>query len=353
MDINAYEALRKHLDKFPTGFPKSEGNIEIAILKKFFSEEEAEIAVHLPLLMAGLPKNVQTIAAEMQKDETALENILNAMVHEGLISAVGEGKTKGYMLLPFIPGFLEYKADELDAETAQLVEDYLNIIYGEWSKTPASLTKVFPINRSISPNATVHPYEDVIKAIESSTNICLMPCVCRTQKKLIGEACGKPINTCMYLNDYANHLLGIGKGRKLTKPEAMDILTEAEQAGLVHISTNTRGLGAICSCCGCCCLALRGITQLKAPQALAKSDFKLVVDSDLCVGCEECIDRCWTKSLSMQDEKVSVDRQRCIGCGACAYVCPTEALRLERKSEKEMTPTPKDYPELLSKMGWR
>ena len=44
MCSNSYENLRRLLDTFPTSFPKTEEGIEIALLKKFFSEEEAEIA---------------------------------------------------------------------------------------------------------------------------------------------------------------------------------------------------------------------------------------------------------------------------------------------------------------------
>jgi hypothetical protein len=43
MCSNSYENLRRLLDAFPTSFPKTEEGIEIALLKKFFSEEEAEI----------------------------------------------------------------------------------------------------------------------------------------------------------------------------------------------------------------------------------------------------------------------------------------------------------------------
>jgi Na+-translocating ferredoxin:NAD+ oxidoreductase subunit B len=48
MPKDVYEKLRGFLDTFPTGFPKTAEGIELEILKRLFSEEEAEIAVHLP-----------------------------------------------------------------------------------------------------------------------------------------------------------------------------------------------------------------------------------------------------------------------------------------------------------------
>jgi len=39
-----YEQLAKALDRLPNGFPRTPSNVEIAILEKIFSLEEASIA---------------------------------------------------------------------------------------------------------------------------------------------------------------------------------------------------------------------------------------------------------------------------------------------------------------------
>jgi hypothetical protein len=44
---DVYEALREHLDSLPAGFPATESGVEIRILKRLFSPEEAELARHL------------------------------------------------------------------------------------------------------------------------------------------------------------------------------------------------------------------------------------------------------------------------------------------------------------------
>lgn len=353
MSEDVYEKLRAHLDTFPTSFPDTEEGAAIGLLKKFFSEEEAEMAVQLPLMMGGVPKNSQTIAQEMKKDVEKVEDILDTMAKKGLIYVVNEGKAKGYSLLPFVPGIMEFNVEKFDVEVAELYERFYKGYIVEKMKSKVPLTKVVPINRSISVETSVHPYEDVVNALEHSTSICLMDCMCRTQKKLIGEDCGRPIETCLYLNQYADHLLSIGKGKRLTKEEAVEVITKAEDAGLIHISNNAQGLQGLCSCCGCCCGALRGITKMKNPNAVAKSDFRLVIDPDLCNGCGECVERCLTEALSIGNEHVAVDRERCIGCGSCSYICPTEALSLRRKPLDEIKPTPRSFVDLLSEMGWR
>ena len=354
MTNDVYEKLRVRLDAFPTAMPSTAEGTEIALLKKLFTEEEAETASQLPLMMEGLPKESRVVAREMGKEPEQVERLLDAMVQKGLLFMVDLGGGKGYALLPFTPGILEFNVDRIDAETAMLFEKYHKkymLTMVESNKIP--MTKVVPINRSLSSETQVHPYEDVLAAIENSTSLCLLDCMCRIQKKMIGEDCGRPIETCLYMNEYADHLLQIGKGRPVTKEEAVEVLNKAEDAGLIHISNNAQGLQGLCSCCGCCCMDLQVLTKMKTPEIIAKSDFKLAVNPELCTGCELCIDRCWSEALSLEDEKILVDRNRCIGCGSCAYMCPTEALCMERKPDDEVEPIPRDFEELLTEMGWR
>ncbi len=353
MVTNAYGNLAEHLNTFPTSFPRTKEGTEIALLKKFFTEEEAEIAAKLPLMFGGQPKDAQIIADEMNKDVNEVQTTLDAMVNKGLAHVLSEGDFKGFALFAFVPGIMEFNTERTDREAAQLFEDYYEIFFTERSKSRVPLSKVVPINRSLTEEVNVRPYEDVAEAIRTSTSICLMPCMCRNQKKAIGKDCGRPIDTCLYLNEFAEHLLGLGKGRRLTKEEAMKVLTEAEDAGLVHISGNAQGLLGICSCCGCCCISLRGMTQLKNPRAFAKSDFEVALDSDRCIACGECVDRCWMDALSVVDDHAVINRDRCIGCGACVYTCPAEALTLERRPQAETKPLAQDMSELLAEMGWR
>ena len=350
---DVYEKLRAHLDSFPTSFPASEEEFEIDLLKKFFTEEEAEIAAYLPLTTSGLPKDSRAVADEMKRDENNVKMILNAMTKKGLVLPFSKEKVKGFFLNPFVPGIMEFNADVYDAEIAQLYEKYEEKFLSEKMKSKDTLGKILPVNRSLSSQTTIHSYENVVSAIDTSTSICVLPCMCRTQKKLAGKGCGKPVNTCIYFNHTADYLIKIGKGKKLRKDEAIDIITEAEDAGLIHVANNSKGILGLCSCCGCCCLELRSIIKMKNPQAVTRSDFRVAVNSDLCAGCGECIERCWFEALSIENEHAFVDLEKCVGCGACAYTCPTEALVMHRKPAEEIDPAPDNYADLISKMGWR
>lgn len=47
---NIYKKLATHLDNLPAGFPPTESGVEFRILKRLFTEEEAEIATGLTMM---------------------------------------------------------------------------------------------------------------------------------------------------------------------------------------------------------------------------------------------------------------------------------------------------------------
>ena len=157
-------------------------------------------------------------------------------------------------------------------------------------------------------------------------------------------------------NLVAVELDGRGGLNLANHPDALvteDILRETEEVGLVHTAGNYRdGHFYICNCCTCCCGILRGVAEFGIPTAVAHSDFHAVVDADLCIGCEDCVERCQFGALAVPEDlaNVEVDYARCVGCGVCATVCTTDALHLERRPEGETPPLAAEKDEW---MVWR
>ncbi|MDD3621185.1 MAG: 4Fe-4S binding protein [Methanofollis sp.] len=54
-----------------------------------------------------------------------------------------------------------------------------------------------------------------------------------------------------------------------------------------------------------------------------------IVDSDLCVGCETCVDECPVEAIAMEDGIAVIDNDLCTDCGTCVDVCPAEAIQME------------------------
>lgn len=357
MELDVYEKLRERLDIFPTSFPKTEEGIEIAILKRLFSEKEAEIAGLLPLMGKESPASMETISLQMKGNSKALSRILENMAPKGLVHVKGFKEFRQYSLLPFMPGIYEFNFDRVDRELAELLDRYMTRYpYRQTFKSKSPVGRIIPVNRSISSLTTVHPYEDIVKAIETSSSLAVTPCICRTKKKALDKGCDYPLETCLYLNDYADYLNRIGKGRNLSQGEALALLQKTAGAGLVHLSMNLQETAVICSCCPCCCEGLKGIIKLAKMEKLelgSVMNFDLVIDHDRCTLCETCLGRCPTEALTVKDNHLVLNPARCFGCGACVHTCPAEALWLERKPEAEIKPTPRDFSELFSQMGWR
>ena len=65
MSEDVYLRLREFMDKLPAGYPATPTGVEIRILKKLFTPEQAELALKL----SSEPEEVQTIAARTGLDQ--------------------------------------------------------------------------------------------------------------------------------------------------------------------------------------------------------------------------------------------------------------------------------------------
>ena len=75
MHQNVYEKLAHHLDTLPAGFPKTDSGVELRILKRHFTEEEAELTCYLTFR----PEPVEKIARRANRSEDELTDILYQM----------------------------------------------------------------------------------------------------------------------------------------------------------------------------------------------------------------------------------------------------------------------------------
>jgi len=54
----------------------------------------------------------------------------------------------------------------------------------------------------------------------------------------------------------------------------------------------------------------------------------LIIDRELCIGCEACVDACAFDAIHLDEEGIAAANDNCTACGACIDECPTEALSL-------------------------
>ncbi|CAG1011520.1 hypothetical protein ANAEL_04200 [Anaerolineales bacterium] len=336
MNIN-YKHLAERLNSLPNGFPPTNDGRELKLLAKIFTPEQAELAAQL----SSEFETAEEIAARTGKNASELRNQLKAMSRSGLIEAGKKDGKLGFKSMPFVVGIYEAQIGKMDAELAQLFEDYFHGSFGEILNVKPQLHRVIPINETIRNSMEVRPFESAAEIVDAMNSWGVQDCICRKQKALIGQGCEHPVDVCMVFHPKPNAFDGNSVIHALTHDEAMATLHRAAQAGLVHsVSNSQEGLYYICNCCTCSCGILRGMAELGIANVVAASAFVNQVDETLCGGCENCVETCSFDALTMDGALVKVNAVRCVGCGVCVLNCPSEALGLVRRPEEEVMRVP-------------
>jgi len=330
--MNPYERLAKVLDTIPNGYPPADDGSHLKVLEWIFTPEEAELASKLKL--SG--ETLDEISTRLNQPKEELGKLLDLMLEKGQINSWVSKRAgaRKYGLFPFAVGIYEEQLNRMDAEFAQIFEQYFSHENGfrKLVKTKPVIFQVIPVNQSVSTELEIHSLEKAEELIESSASWGVRECICRKQKDLIGEGCDYPRSVCLaFAPNKENAFDNDELTKSITKEESLRLLREAEEAGLVHCTYNVQsGRTFICNCCTCCCGILRGVENLENPREYIKTDFIMTVNANLCTGCESCVDRCQFDALSVPEDVCVVDTKRCIGCGVCALVCPEGALELVR-----------------------
>jgi Na+-translocating ferredoxin:NAD+ oxidoreductase subunit B len=341
---DAYQALREHLDNLPAGFPATESGVEIRILKRLFTSEEAKLAVHLRQKL----EQAAVIAERVGMTEAEIAPLLQAMARKGLIFSIEtEERPPAFMAAQFVVGIWEYHVNELDEAFAREMEEYLPFLTKEAFDHLPQL-RTIPVGKSIDAGMKVMPYEKAEELVRKQKKFLVAPCICRKEHQLKGEGCEKLMDACLVFGWGADYYERNGIGRVITLEETLDILQKADEEGLVLQPSNAQEIVNICCCCGDCCQVLIHLKSHPAPAAVASTAFVARVDAESCIGCETCLDRCQMDALSMEDDHAVLNQDRCIGCGLCVSTCPSEAITLERKSEDERTAVPKNQMEAFA-----
>ena len=262
------ERLADALDRLANGFPRTTAGVEIRLLQKMFSAEEAAVA-------AALTARPQTSALVAKRAGVAPGNartILKSLAERDLVWLSTEPGSRGYRLAPFVVG--SYEAHMLttrDPEYAAVVEEYLT------SGGAAAIMAPQPaIQRAVPARAAVKeewvlPYDDVRQLLLGADAFRLEDCVCRVQQDQLGQRlCDFPVATCLW---FSSGEPSAAEGT-ISRAEALAFLDHVEEVGLVHTVSNAReGAGYVCNCCGCCCGLLRGITEWGIEHSVAQANY--------------------------------------------------------------------------------
>ena len=137
---DSYKKLAEKLDKLPNGFPATDSGIELRILQKIFTPEEAEMAVKI----RPIPETADAIAHRLGRMLDEMQSILDNMVLKGQIGTAKMKEGQVYMLVPFVVGIFEFQLYRLDKELADLVRAYAPYLMPSLGQHKPSLVRVIP-----------------------------------------------------------------------------------------------------------------------------------------------------------------------------------------------------------------
>ncbi len=341
-----YRALAERLNKNPVGAPINE--TLMAILYSLYTESEAMVGSKFRLV----PMKLEQIAKVTGIKEEQLKTILEGMANKGLVLDIPLKDTFYYTLAPMVIGFFEFTfmrvRDDVNFKNlAGLFQNYFNTkeVRDELSgdSTKMMRTLVYESLIAVSVETEVLTYERASEIIRESGGGAISICPCRHKASHLGKSCGAPLEVCTSLGNAAEWIIRRGMGKPATVDELLKVLDQTEKYGLVHNCDNVLNKPTfICHCCGCCCEVLIAINEA-GKYITHPSNFLPVLETEKCVGCGTCADRCHIRAITMQEDEYGaeipvVNKEICLGCGVCASACPSSSLTMSRRTVLHVPP---------------
>jgi ferredoxin len=345
----------------------------IAILKHIIEDAEDELDL-IAAFRRKASQSMEELTASSTFSQDKIDQLTSRLAKKGLI--FNQPSSTGVMVYRLLPlmtvGLMEYKfmgelkGDKnetrlaelfqklLDEVRDQVQENYDNLIPMLKAAPPVDRTvptrttedgkiiKIIPLTREVEvPEEFILPSQSVEEIIDKFDEIAVGHCFCRQRRKVLGEPCGTeaPVINCFTFGKSARHTAAQGFARMVSKQEALSIMKEAEEAGLVHKafhpgSKESRPETSICNCCKDCCDTLR-LWRDGAFPLINATYYLSVIDPDMCTGCGICTERCPTEAIQLNTEGIAErDEGTCFGCGICARFCPEEAISLKEGFRK-------------------
>ena len=323
-----------------------------------YTEEEAEVVSALGFL--GLP--ARAIARKLKRPVREVTPILESLSGRLLIQSLNMKGIPIYSFMPLVPGVFEAQMIRSKGEYGEYYKEFSRLFetfYEEfctWIQPKLEgkdlrFGRIIPVERSLerSPGISVMALstDKYSEMVDRNNSFCLVHvCACRHERELVGKGCGKPKDVCSAMGWLADLLIEKDMARRVSKEEFIDAKMRAADAGLVNLVDNLENPLQVCSCCGCCCGALRLLSEFNIPTIIARSHFEAAIDTAKCIGCGNCAEVCPMDAITLKKatprarkkKKASLDPVRCIGCGLCVSKCDRQKAITLRPREDYKPP---------------
>jgi Na+-translocating ferredoxin:NAD+ oxidoreductase subunit B len=350
-----YRQLQQHLDQQAVGFPAAKSGADVRLLQRFFTPEEARLALHLTFRLAPTEEVLRRIQGQWPEDR--LRELLESMFRKGAIGWRRKADADCWCVMPMVVGMYEAQDGDVTPDFLEDARAYMRTpAFGRsFLATALPQMRTIPVHKSIDVERPVATYDRIRAVVEEAPGpFVALKCICRAGKALDGKPCTKTtrLETCLGMNHAAETVLRRKHGHELKREEVLTLLDQNEEEGLVLQPANAQKPEFVCSCCGCCCGILSMQKMLPHPVDFWSSSFYAVVEAERCISCGKCASRCQVDAIKHKGPKkgIQINRSRCIGCGLCVPTCAKGALRLEKKEHAAIPPRDEDalYEEIMA-----
>jgi len=307
----------------------------VAFVQHLFTEEEARIVRHLGRYGG---RTAADLARADHRSIEEVEPILHRLsVVKRAIAASGPAGARTYRLMPIMPGIFEMvligEAPEALSPWHRRFAELFEALYEtgyiadfqQRQTRPSPFVRVLAVGQTIDAHPMALPSDRLEAILDRYRVFGVGQCQCRMTMHVAGRGCGKPVSNCTVMGEFAEQGIHQGWLRPVSRSEVLAIKREAESHGLVTWVMNAEAARgqASCSCCGCCCHAMRMVTEFNVPGVMAPAHFLPRFDPARCTFCSQCARSCPMGALEIDVHRRTRQHRlaRCIGCGLCVMAC--------------------------------
>lgn len=321
-------------------------------------------------MVEALPGTATEVAEKTGFDADRVHTELDKLFFKGVVFPRGDySKREYYRFARTITQFhdasqagkeLDYVKDR---KFYELWQDFvMNEMYPRTAQTRQAdvavnghpRSRVVPAYKSIAGLSDMLPHENYREMVGAQKRVAVVRCSCRFRTTAVGQHCDRvseeETQYCLQFGRSADYSLARGSGRELSVDQAVALIDDMEEKGLVHMWANTNiveGINTSCNCCRDCCMSYVPMDQAGLSIGLAweKSRYAAyMASSDDCDGCQDCVDRCQFDAVEMvkvpgaKRMKATIDEEKCWGCGVCVVKCDQKALAMKAVRSADFIP---------------